>query len=133
MDILLNLFSLNMFVPLNLSSNLYTTKYECVSIAMLVSSFSWCRNMHHTVCFIKPYIREVSVRMEKFLYLKVVNSCNAYYVYIPIFALQQSMARTISSQFFPTEHEYITMHGLLVSLKNLFVRIEHDYITCMTW
>ena len=34
-------------------SNLYTTtKYECVSMAMLVSSFSWCRNMHHTVGFI---------------------------------------------------------------------------------
>ena len=35
--------------------------------------------------------------------------------------------------FLPIEHEYITMHGLLVTLKNLFVRTEHDYITCMTW
>ena len=34
------------------------------------------------------------------LYLEVVKSCNAYHVYIPIFALQQSMARVISSQFF---------------------------------
>lgn len=25
------------------------------------------------------------------------------------------------------------MHGLLVTLKNLFVRTEHDYITFMTW
>ena len=25
------------------------------------------------------------------------------------------------------------MHVLLVTLKNLFVRTEHDYITCMTW
>ena len=33
----------------------------------------------------------------------------------------------------PTEHQYIAMHGLLVSLKNLFVRTEHDYITCMRW
>ena len=29
--------------------------------------------------------------------------------------------------------EGLTMHGMLVSLKNLFVRTEHDYITCMTW
>ena len=27
----------------------------------------------------------------------------------------------------------MTMHGLLVTLKNLFVRTEHDSITCMTW
>ena len=66
--------------------------------------------------------------------MEVVKSCNAYHVYIPIFALQQSMARIISSQKnLPTEHEYITMHGMLVTLKNLFVRTEHDYITCMTW
>ena len=39
----------------------------------------------------------------------------------------------ILTKFLPTEHEYITMHGLLVTLKNLFVRTEHDYITCMTW
>ena len=39
----------------------------------------------------------------------------------------------ILTKIFPTEHEYTTMHGLLVTLKNLFVRTEHDYITCMTW
>ena len=39
----------------------------------------------------------------------------------------------ILTKILPTEHEYITMNGLLVTLKNLFVRTEHDYITCMTW
>ena len=32
--------------------------------------------------------------------MEVVKSCNAYHVYIPIFALQQSMARIISSKKF---------------------------------
>ena len=33
----------------------------------------------------------------------------------------------LSRNRFFTENEYITMHGLLVTLKNLFVRTEHDY------
>ena len=36
-------------------------------------------------------------------------------------------SNNILTKFSPTEHEYITMHGLLVTLKNLFVRTEHDY------
>ena len=32
--------------------------------------------------------------------MEVEKSCNDYHVYIPIFALQQSMARIISSQNF---------------------------------
>ena len=66
--------------------------------------------------------------------MEVVKSCNALscvHTYILPSAINGQ--NNILTKNLPTEHEYITMHGLLVTLKNLFVRTEHDYITCMTW
>ena len=64
------------------------------------------------------------------LYLEVVKSCNAYHVYIPMFALQQSIARIICSQIF-CHRTWVYNNAWSVSFLEEFVCEDRTWLQNM--